>query len=552
MYTLSEKIEIIQNAGSLREVQDSGIMPDPDAGEGYYFISYSHKDYKQVFCAVLSLQNEGLKLWYDRGLETGKSWLKDVKRRLYSYYCKGVIFFISDNFLRSESIWNEILMTDSFAKSCVFVSLLKNPLREEIGRIPDDRVREALNRLLRCGRVFPPETSPDMLAGAVLSLNKPKLFQYERAVVEVGGESIDSLEIVGMNDISAKKLVIPQEDEFEGERLPVYKIGDNAFANCIELEELIFPRRWSRVKEKVFYACAHLKKVDFGSPLAEDEATLDLSAFAGCNALTEIAVPPGVDEFYSGSTPPPHIRKIVIPSGDFGDLRFAALQELYEVEIAEDASCNALRFTCCKQLRKVRLPNGLPRIDPYAFIECTSLQNIVIPQSVSSIGLAAFALCEGIDRFSLPEGLLYIDALAFYGNVMEKIVLPASLQKISAGAFACCRGLREVQLDCERLCIADDAFAGCKSLKTVVLNCGQMTMNLEYIGRIDYENLSIQDIFLLKKSDRRSKKTVLDKIFPEAETFYIKDGGVKASFRGGFSRVVSDRQGYKKYVKGRV
>ena len=27
MYTLSEKIEIIQNAGSLREVQDSGIMP---------------------------------------------------------------------------------------------------------------------------------------------------------------------------------------------------------------------------------------------------------------------------------------------------------------------------------------------------------------------------------------------------------------------------------------------------------------------------------------------------------------------------------------------
>ena len=85
MYTLSEKIEIIQNAGSLREVQDSGIMPDPDAGEGYYFISYSHKDYKQVFCAVLSLQNEGLKLWYDRGLETGKSWLKDVKRRLYSY-----------------------------------------------------------------------------------------------------------------------------------------------------------------------------------------------------------------------------------------------------------------------------------------------------------------------------------------------------------------------------------------------------------------------------------------------------------------------------------
>ena len=49
MYTLSEKIEIIQNAGSLREVQDSGIMPDPDAGEGYYFISYSHKITNKFF-----------------------------------------------------------------------------------------------------------------------------------------------------------------------------------------------------------------------------------------------------------------------------------------------------------------------------------------------------------------------------------------------------------------------------------------------------------------------------------------------------------------------
>lgn len=552
MYTLSEKIEIIQNARSLREVQDRGIMPDPDAGEGYYFISYSHRDYKQVFCSVLFLQNEGLKLWYDRGLETGKSWLKDVKRRLYSYYCKGVIFFVSDNFLRSESVWNEILMVDSFAKSCVFVSLLKNPLREECGRIPDDRVRKALNRLLLRGRIFPSETSPDMLADAVLSLDKPRLFQYERAVVEVGGESIDCLEIVGMNDISVKKLVIPQEDKFEGESLPIYIIGSNAFANCIELEELIFPRRWSWVKENAFYACAHLQKIDFGSPLAEDEATLDLSTFAGCNALTEITVPPGIAGFYSGYTQPPNIRKIVIPSGHFGDLRFAALQELYEVVIAEDASCNALQFRCCQQLRKVQLPNGLPRIESCAFLECTSLQSIDIPQSVSSIGLAAFALCEGIKCFSLPEGLLYIDALAFYGNIIEKIVLPASLQKIGAGAFACCRGLCEAQLDCERLCIADDAFACCKRLKTVVLNCGQMTMNLEYTGRIDYENLSIQDFLFLKKSDRRSKKTVLDKIFPEAETFYIKDGGVKARFHGGFLHVVSDRQGYKKYVKERV
>ena len=59
--SVEERLELIRNSKSLREVQNAGVMPEPDSGEGYYFISYSHKDYKQVFESILGLQNENIK-----------------------------------------------------------------------------------------------------------------------------------------------------------------------------------------------------------------------------------------------------------------------------------------------------------------------------------------------------------------------------------------------------------------------------------------------------------------------------------------------------------
>ena len=81
--SIYEKIKFIENSTSLEQVQKSGILPDPDAQKGYYFISYSHKDYKIVFRHVLRLLEQGVNLWYDRGLEAGKSWRDDVKKKIF-------------------------------------------------------------------------------------------------------------------------------------------------------------------------------------------------------------------------------------------------------------------------------------------------------------------------------------------------------------------------------------------------------------------------------------------------------------------------------------
>ena len=121
--SIQEKIKFIENSASLEQVQKSGILPDPDAQKGYYFVSYSHKDYKVVFKHVLRLLEQGINLWYDRGLEAGKSWREDVKRKIYSYNCKGVICFLSANCIGSESLLQEYDMIRRFNKPMVAVEM---------------------------------------------------------------------------------------------------------------------------------------------------------------------------------------------------------------------------------------------------------------------------------------------------------------------------------------------------------------------------------------------------------------------------------------------
>ena len=111
MYSIEEKLQIIRDSSSLNDILSQNIMPDPDSGEGYYFVSYSHKDYKEVLTVILQLRELGIKIWYDRGLETGKSWSEEVKRRIFSYHCKGVMFFASERFFASDSTLQEYKMT---------------------------------------------------------------------------------------------------------------------------------------------------------------------------------------------------------------------------------------------------------------------------------------------------------------------------------------------------------------------------------------------------------------------------------------------------------
>lgn len=99
-----KKLEQSENIQSCESVP----IPDIEENQNYIFVSYSHKDYKKVYADLAYLYRAGVRFWYDRGLPAGKNWDAEVKERLESPRCSGVIFYLSENMFLSKSVNEEI------------------------------------------------------------------------------------------------------------------------------------------------------------------------------------------------------------------------------------------------------------------------------------------------------------------------------------------------------------------------------------------------------------------------------------------------------------
>lgn len=59
------------------------------------------------------------------------------------------------------------------------------------------------------------------------------------------------------------------------------------------------------------------------------------------------------------------------------------------------------------------IPEGVTKIQSFAFMDCISLTEVWIPDSVTSIGIAAFDSCTSLTHVRLPAGPVKIDETAF-------------------------------------------------------------------------------------------------------------------------------------------
>ena len=81
--------------------------PNLKPGQKFVFISYSHADYKSVYCDLLQLYARNICFRYDALLSAGKNWEDEVHRYLCMEECVGVVFYISKNTPFSEPVRKE-------------------------------------------------------------------------------------------------------------------------------------------------------------------------------------------------------------------------------------------------------------------------------------------------------------------------------------------------------------------------------------------------------------------------------------------------------------
>ena len=221
-------------------------------------------------------------------------------------------------------------------------------------------------------------------------------------------KNLKSIEDCAFKGSSLKSITFP-------EGLQV--IGINALTETY-VEELVIPRRVSKICDGAFRAMYALKSVKFeGTP----ETFLE-GVFAN-TGLESIDWPAGL---------------VTIPSDTF---------------------CG------CENLKTVKIPSGVTRIDTTAFKDCTSLENIELPAALTSLGSSAFSGCTALKSIEIPDKVAETDKSVFSGcTSLMKVKFSAGMASVPQGMFSGCTNLSEIHFGSELGKVLQDAFKNCTAL----------------------------------------------------------------------------------------
>jgi len=97
-----------------------------DGDEPFVFVSYAHKDGRQVFQEIKRLHDLGVRIWFDGGIDPGNEWPEDIGKALLK--AQMFLVFITPAAVESTNVRNEINFAINKKKSFVAVHLQKTQL----------------------------------------------------------------------------------------------------------------------------------------------------------------------------------------------------------------------------------------------------------------------------------------------------------------------------------------------------------------------------------------------------------------------------------------
>ncbi|MBR1757719.1 MAG: leucine-rich repeat protein [Lachnospiraceae bacterium] len=159
----------------------------------------------------------------------------------------------------------------------------------------------------------------------------------------------------------------------------IEKIGEYAFANCINLTSITIPSNVRKIENNCFYNCKNLSTITFRGEIE----SIGNNAFQFC-AFEKITMPDGLKTI--------------------GGEAFLGCEKLQYI-VLEDGlyALGDGAFRCCSSLRKIDLPDSLTTIGRKCFYECRSIKEITIPENVTSLDTYAFVYCEKLKKVYIPS-----------------------------------------------------------------------------------------------------------------------------------------------------
>ena len=193
------------------------------------------------------------------------------------------------------------------------------------------------------------------------------------------------------------------------------------------------------------------------------------NAFAYCNSITNIVIPQGVTNIGSYVfTACYSLTNVIIPQGltSIGSYVFQNCSLLKSVVITQSVtSIGTNTFQYCSLLKSVVIPQSVTTISNAIFQNCFSLTSIVIPQGVTSIGDNAFSYCYSLTSVAIPQSVTSIGKYAFQNCVaLKNIVIPQGVARLSYSVFNYCYSLTSVVIPKSVTSIDYAAFGSCYNI----------------------------------------------------------------------------------------
>lgn len=291
--------------------------------------------------------------------------------------------------------------------------------------------------------------------------------------------------------------------------LPVTKIGERAFENCMGVTSIMLPASVETLDWLAFFGCRSLTTFSISSGVK----SIGGNVFAGCSELASINVSSGNPAYSSldGILYDEWRTTVIdIPEGKSGavvlpntvrSVSAANCGKITSIHIPASVTSIISTFHGCRMLASItvdpansnyssrdgmlfskdfskllRVPGGKTgRVvveegtaitgfpaQTSAFYTANSVEEVVLPGSTTSIPSDFFWGCESLRVFVIPNGCTGIGDRAFAGcSSLEEINVPDAVESIGYAAFSGCSSLVRVRLPQGITAIGGQCFNGC-------------------------------------------------------------------------------------------
>lgn len=260
-------------------------------------------------------------------------------------------------------------------------------------------------------------------------------------------------------------------------------------------EKIAIPQGVTAIGSKAFYHCERLVEID----IPESVTSIGVESFAGCTSLTGIEIPRNVAK----------IGKRAFSNCDgMENLKVDMDNPHYysEDNILYDYN-KKLIYCPGGRTGEVVIPDGVTGINKYAFQNCR-LKKVAIPGSVEEVGRFAFENCRNLRSIKIADGVKHFTDFAFSKCMkLEKINIPGSLKRMGYYTFSGCTNLRNVTISEGVPTMGSYTFLDCKNLKSITI-----PKSMRRFGNDLFENCSSHLIIYGVKGSRAQEYAKENKI----------------------------------------